>query len=250
MRNTRILVVAATSLATLLLCACTPAPTRHGVYRSGPNAIIAGSATEGVTLWGGDGMATRTPTPGPKGTTLVGAAGPLWRTDKDIAAPAKPPTVPAALVERAGIRVKAVLGTSGTPSVDAARPGGVYVRSIIKTRQPTAPPIVVLTATGDDIGAGRYGGPADVRSGNNCKAAFASVDAAADAVLSSHLLDDATRICAVPYALGPVDRDGDGGQDFLVYGQEKNAGFRAWFTLLPDGTLVAGEHEVWENIPE
>ena len=62
--------------------------------------------------------------------------------------------------------------------------------------------------------------------------------------------DPQTRICAVPYALGPVDRDGDGGQDFLVYGQEKNAGFRAWFTLLPDGTLVAGEHEVWEYIPE
>jgi hypothetical protein len=134
-RNTRIIVAAAASLATLLLCGCTPQPTRHGVYRSGPNAIIAGSTTEGVTLWGGDGMATRTPTPGPKGTTLVGAAGPLWRTDKDIAAPAKPPTVPAALVERAGIRVKAVLGTSGTPSVDAARPGAQGGGNPIRRRQ-------------------------------------------------------------------------------------------------------------------
>lgn len=250
MGNTQRIAVASAMFTTLLLCSCTPAPTRHGVYRSGPNAIIAGSSKVDVKVWGGDGMATRTPTPGPKSTTLVGAAGPLWRTERDIAAPLKPPTVPAALVERAGIRVKAVLGTSGTPSVDAARPGGVYVRSIIKTRQTTAPPIVVLTATGDDIGAGRYGGPADVRTGNNCKAAVASVDAAADAVLSSHLLDDATRICAVPYALGPIDLDGDGGQDFLIYGQEKNAGFRAWFTLLPDGTLLAGEHEVWENIPE
>lgn len=233
----------------VLLTACTPAPTRNGVYQSGPNAILDGAPQGDVHLWGGDGMVTRTATAGPGRTTLAGAAGPVWRTDRDLPAPPRPPTVPAALVERAGIRLKAVLGTSGTPSVDAARPGGVYVRSIIKTRQAAAPPILVLTGTGDDVGAGRFNGPADVRSGNNCKAALASVDAAAERVLSSHLLDDATRICAVPYALGPVDRDGDGGQDYLIYGQEKNAGFRAWFTLLPDGTLVAGPHEVWEGIP-
>ncbi|MSP56885.1 MAG: hypothetical protein EXR69_14970 [Myxococcales bacterium] len=202
-----------------------------------------------MKVWGPDGTATRLGSPGAAGTTLVGQAGPLWRTDQALASPPKPPTVTAELVERAGIRLKAVLGTSGTPSLDAARPGGVYVRSIIKVRQPHGPPIVILTGTGDAVGAGRWGGPPDVRAGENCKAGFASVDLAASKVLSSHLLADAARICAVPYLLGPVDLDGDGGQDFLVYGQEKQAGFRAWFTLVPDGTLVAGEHEVWERIP-
>ncbi len=231
----------------LTITGCTGEP-HQGVYTSGPNAVVDGVVGASVRVWGADGTVSRTPTPGPGGTTLVGQAGPLWRVDADIPAPPRPPTVPAALVERAGIRLKTVLGTSGAPSVDAARPGGVYVRSIIKVRQAHGPPIVLVTATGDDIGAGRYGGPEDVRTGNNCKAALATVDAAADAVMSSHLLDDATGICAVPYALGPVDR-GDGGQDFIVYGQEKQSGFRAWFTLKPDGTLVAREREVWGGIP-
>ncbi len=233
----------------LLLLACSTAAPHKGVYASGPNAIVPESLTGDVRLWGPDGMVTRTATSGPGRSTLLGAPGPLWRFDRDVPAAPRQPTIPAALVERSGIRLKAVLGTSGAPSVDAARPGGVYVRSIIKTRQAHAPPILVVSATGDDVGAGRYGGPADVRTGNNCKAAFASVDAAANGVLSSHVLEDATRICAVPFVLGPVDTDGDGGQDFLVYGQEKQAGFRAWFTLLPDGSLIAGEHEVWEAIP-
>lgn len=232
------------------LLACQPsAQASRGVYTTGANAVIEGAVSGEVKAWGPDGAVTRLASPGVDGTTLVGQAGPLWRTERAVAAPPKPPTVPAELVERAGIRLKAVLGTSGTPSLDAARPGGVYVRSIIKVRQPHAPPIVVVTGTGDDVGAGLWGGPPDVRAGDNCKAAFASVDLAASKVLSSHLLDDATRICAVPYVLGPVDLEGDGGQDFLVYGQEKQAGFRAWYTLLPDGTLVAGEHEVWERIP-
>ena len=203
-----------------------------------------------MRAWGPDGTVTRLASAGPNGATFIGQAGPLWQVTGSLGPPPKPPTVPAALVERAGIRLKAVLGTSGAPSVDAARPGGVYVRSIIKARQAHAPPIIVVTGTGDDVGAGRFGGPPDVRAGNSCKAAVASVDTAADRVLSSHLLTDAVALCAVPYALGPVDRDGDGGQDFLVYGQEKQAGFRAWFTLVPDGTLVAGEAERWEQIPE
>lgn len=232
-----------------LLLACTAAPPHKGVYTSGPNAIVPETVTGELAVWGPDGTVSRTATAGLNGTTLLGAPGPLWRFDHAVPAPPRQPTVPAALVERSGIRLKAVLGTSGVPSVDAARPGGVYVRSIIKTRQEHAPPIFVVSATGDDVGAGRYGGPADVRTGNNCKAAFASVDAAAERVLSSHLLEDATRICAVPFVIGPVDKDGDGGQDFLVYGQQLQAGFRAWFTLLPDGSLIAGEHEVWEGIP-
>lgn len=243
---------AVTSAAVLLggmAIACGSSPAQVGVYVSGPNAAVPQSLTGEVKLWGPDGTVTRTATPGPGGTTLLGQAGPLWRFNHDVPAPPHQPTVPAALVERAGIRMKAVLGTSGTPSVDAARPGGVYVRSIIKTRQPHAPPLFVVSATGDDVGAGRYGGPADVRSGNNCKAALASVDAAADRVLSSHVLEDAERVCAVPRLLGPVDIDGDGAQHFLVYGDEKDAGFRAWFTLLPDGSLVAGPNETWEHIP-
>ncbi len=233
------------------ICACTTAPAvvHQGVYTSGANAIIDGVTSAEVRVWGPDGTRARSPVVGPVGATFVGQAGPLWRVDRDVAAPPKPPTVPAELVERAGIRMKSVLGTSGPPSVDAARPGGVYVRSIIKVRQPHAPPFIVVTATGDDVGAGVWGGPPDVRAGNNCKAAVATVDIAADKVISSHLLDDATRICAVPDALGPVDLDGDGGQDFLVYGQEKQAGFRAWFRLMADGTLVARASDVWTGIP-
>ena len=236
----------------LLLLACAPpsaVPVHQGVYQSGANAEIEGAVVGEVPLWGPDGMVLRIASPGPGGTSLVGQPGPLWRTTRSLPVPPKPPTVPAELVERSGIRLKAVLGTSGAPSVDAARPGGVYVRSIIKARQPHAPPIILVTGTGDDVGAGLWGGPADVRTGNNCKSAVATVDAAADKVISSHLLDDATRICAVPYAIGPVDMDGDGGQDFLVYGQEKQSGFRAWFSLSADGTLVARESEVWEGIP-
>lgn len=230
-----------------LLVGCPREPDLNGVYASGPNAIVRGEVAD-VKVWGPEGTLSRVGTPGPGGTALVGAKGPLWRVTRDLPAPAKPPTVPATLVERSGIRLKAVLGLGGTP-IDAARPGGVYVRSIVKTRQHMAPPIVVLTGTGDDVGAGRYGGPADVRAGNNCKSAVITVDAAAEKVLSSHELAEATRVCAVPYLLGPVDLDGDGGQDFLVYGQEGQAGFRAWFELKPDGTLIAGPHEVWENIP-
>lgn len=49
--------------------------------------------------------------------------------------------------------------------------------------------------------------------------------------------------------LPPVDVDGNGKPDVLAYGQNGAAGFRAWFRLEADGTLVAGPSEVWEGIP-
>lgn len=233
----------------LLLLACTSAPPPNGgVYRSGPNAITRGKPVESVLVWGASGTSRRVPTPSADGTLLVGEAGPLWVVDRELPAPPKSTPVAAVMVERAGFRMKDVLGGTGTTSPDAAKAGGVYVRSVLKVRRDKAPPVYMIAATGDEVGAGTFGGPADVRKGANCVAAVGLMDDKGDALYTSVKLDAATRICAVPALLPPIDRDGDGVLDVLVYGQQGNAGFRSWFRV-NGTTLEKGPEDVWEGIP-
>ena len=233
----------------LLLVACTNAPQSRGVYRAGANAVMQGAREGTLKVWGPDGTVERLASSAPGGHTFLGAAGPLWVVDHEVPAPARAPVVAAVMVERAGFRLQGLLGTTTTGAIDPALAGGVYVRSVLKVRRDKAPPVYVVSATGDEVGAGRMGGPADVRSGASCQAVIGTMDDRGDTLLSGHLLADATRLCAVPSLVYPVDMDGDGLGDVLAYGQNGNAGFRAWFTLHPDGTLVAGPAEVWEEIP-
>lgn len=218
------------------------------MYRAGPNAVVEGRRDGELRLWGPDGTVSRLATPAPDGASFLGAAGPLWVVDREIPAPAKPFPVDASLVERAGFRMREVLGTASTGAVDPAKAGGVYVRSVVKVRRDHAPPVHVVTATGDDVGAGRFDGPADVRAGSNCRGALGLLDARGETLLASASLDDATRTCSVPVIAPPVDRDGDGRIEVLVHGQNGHAGFRAWFTVT-DAGLEAGPGESWEAIP-
>ena len=225
-------------LALLTIVACTPAPTTRGVYRSGANAVAQGRRTGELWTWGAEGGRARVASEAPGGASFLGAAGPLWIFDRDVPAPPKATPVDATRVESAGFHLKALLPAAT----------GVYVRSIVKVRQPSGPPVYVVTATGDAVGAGRFGGPADVRSGESCTAAIGLLDHTASGLLSGHALPGATSTCAVPVVVPPVDVDGDGRLDVLVHGQNGHAGFRAWF-VLDQGTLVPGPAETWETIP-
>ena len=232
----------------LLLACTTAAPPNGGVYRSGPNAITRGTSVEPVLVWGTSGTSRRVPTAGADGTLLLGEAGPLWIVDRELPAPPKSTPVAAVMVERAGFRMKSVLGGTATTAPDPAKAGGVYVRSVLKMRRDKAPPVYMIAATGDEVGAGTFGGPADVRKGANCLDAVGLMDDKGDALYASIKLEAATRICAVPTLVPPVDRDGDGVLDVLVYGQQGNAGFRSWFRV-NGTTLEPGPEDVWEGIP-
>lgn len=234
-------------LLALLLFAC-GAPEGRGVYRAGPNAVARGKRTGEVLVWGPAGTAKRVATEAPGGATFLGEAGPLWIVDREVPAPPKATPVDAALVERAGFRMSEVLQTVASGAPDAAKAGGVFVRSVVKVRQTNAPPVYVVTATGDEVGAGRFGGPADVRAGENCRGALGLLDAKAEKLVSGLQLADATKVCAVPVVVPPVDVDGDGKLDVLVHGQDGARGFRSWFEI-DGGTLVPGPSETWEEIP-
>lgn len=224
-------------------------PATQGVYRSGPNAIVQGRFEGRVKVWGPEGTVERLASDGPGRTTLLGQAGPLWRVDREVPAPPRAPIVPATVVERAGFRMKEVLGTGTTGALDPAKAGGVYVRSVVKLRRQFAPPIYLVAATVDTAGAGRRGGPPEVRAGEDCQAAVGVMDDKGETLLSAHRLESAARVCAVPMLLHPVDLDGDEKLDLLAYGQNGAAGFRTWFVVHQDGTLVKGADEAWEGIP-
>jgi hypothetical protein len=159
------------------------------------------------------------------------------------------PPVTAALVERAGFRMREVLGTHVNGTTDPARSAGAWVRSVVKVRRHLAPPVYVVSATRDDAGVGTQRGVSEVRAGTACEAAVAVVDARAAGVLSSVRLEHAERTCAVPVVLAPVDLEGDGGTDVLVHGQEGHAGFRDWFSLDEAGALLPGPSDVWTEVP-
>ncbi len=229
--------------------ACQPDAPSRAVFRSGSNAIVHGVRTGTVKVWGVAGTVERFATPGPHGTTLLGTAGPLWVVDADVPAVKKAPPVEAAFVESVGYRLAPILHATPTGAVDPAKSAGVYVRSLVKVRQENAPPLYVVSATRDEVGAGKMDGPKDVRAGGNCEAVVAMIDAEAQAVISSLPLPGAAETCAVPVIAPPVDRDGDGTLDVLVHGQLATKGFAAWFVLGPKGSLVAGPAESWSAIP-
>lgn len=233
----------------LLLLACSPATPDLGVYRSGSNAIVKGRYTEPVQLWGPEGTVTRSPTPGPDGTTLLGASGPLWVVSHDVPKPEKGFPVPAAIVERAGFRMREVLGSHPGEEIDPARSAGVALRSMVKMRRKLAPPVYLVVATLGKHGIPGPNGVSPVTQPEDCKAAFAVLDAEVGKTLSSVPLPDAEATCAVPVVTGPVDLDGDGTEDVLVAGQSGNKGFRAWFRVAPEGTLVAGPTSRWAEVP-
>lgn len=227
-------------LGLALACASDPLPA--GVYRSGPNAVVRGERTGTVRVWGPQGTVQRVASPGPEGTTLLGEAGPVWIVEGEVPAPTKASPVSAALVESVGFHLGPLVGAKPTGAPDAARSSGVWVRSTVKLRQELSPPIYVASATRDVSGKG------DDRTGENCVAVVATIDAKATTVLSSHALSGARQSCAVPVVVPPVDRDGDGVLDVMVHGQNGNRGFRAWFRLV-DGKLEAGPADAWEGIP-
>ncbi len=233
----------------LLLAACSTAPQGLGVYRSGVNALTTGTRQGTVKVWGAAGTLDRLASPGPSGSTLLGESGPLWVVDRDVPAPPKAPIVAAPIVERAGWRMREMLGGVSTGAADPVRGSGVYVRSVVKVRRENAPPVYVVSATRDTQGSGLFDGPAERREGANCEAATGTMDDKGERLISAIKLEVATRLCVVPTVLGPVDIDANGISDVLVYGQTGQKGFRAWFTLHPDGTLVAGPSDSWDAIP-
>ncbi|MSQ04286.1 MAG: hypothetical protein EXR71_20800 [Myxococcales bacterium] len=233
----------------LFLLACPAPPSDLGVYKSGANAVVRGTYTEPVRLWSAAGTVTRVPSPGPPGTTFLGEAGPLWVVDHDVAAVLKGAPVPAALVERAGFRLRELLGAAPTSEIDPVRGAGVSMRSMVKMRRNLAPPVYLAVATRGDHGIPGKAGPSPVNSPEDCKAVLAILDAEASSTLSSVLLPDPEATCAVPILAPPTDLDGDGDMDVLVYGQSEKRGFRAWFSISSEGTLTPGPRSVWSEIP-
>lgn len=234
----------------LLLLACVnSSPPDRGVYKSGPNAVARGTWTEPVRVWGPKGSFTRVPSPGPDGTTLLGEAGPLWIVDLELPTVDKGAPVPAALVERAGFRLRDILGSQATRQIDPARGAGVSMRSVVKLRRDLAPPVYLAVATLGAHGIPGPDGPSPVQSPEDCKAALAVLDAEAETTLSSVRLEGAEATCAVPVMAAPVDMDGNGTKDVLVHGQSGQKGFRAWFAIGTDGKLTPGPHSEWTAIP-
>jgi len=233
----------------LVLLACSSSPPDLGVYKSGANAIVKGSYSQPVKLWGPEGTVTRVPTPGPNGTTLLGASGPLWVVEKDEEKPTKGAPVPAAIVERAGFRLRDVLGTHAGEQIDPARSAGVALRSVVKMRRKLAPPVYLAVATFGQHGIPGPNGRSPVTSPEDCKSALAVLDADVGKTLSTLPIPGAEATCAVPVLIGPIDLDGDGGEDVLIAGQAENKGFRAWFHVEQNGTLTAGPTSTWSEIP-
>lgn len=233
----------------LLLGACSGEPDL-GVYTSGRNAVVRGAASGPVQVWSPSaGTLSRVPTEGPRGSSLLGEAGPLWKTTRELPAVEKGGPIPAPLVERAGFRFREILGTRGTTEIDPVRSAGVSVRSVVKVRRELAPPVYLATATAGAHGIPGPSGRSPVSSPADCVAAIAVLDHEAEKTLSTLPLPGAAETCAVPTLTAPVDLDGDGALDILAYGQSESKGFRAWFAIAADGTLKPGPTSVWTDIP-
>jgi len=236
------------SLLLSLLSACSGG-SDQGVYTSGKNAVVRGVSTTPVQVWGPNGTVTRVPSPGKGGAALLGEAGPLWITDRELPAVDKGGPVSAVLVERAGFRFREILGSRPTGEIDPVRGAGVSIRSMVKVRRSLAPPVYVAVATAGAHGIPGASGRSPVSSPADCFAAIAVLDHEAEATLATMPIPGAAESCAVPVLTAPVDRDGDGGLDILVYGQADHKGFRAWFAVGEQGTLTPGPTSLWLAIP-
>jgi hypothetical protein len=229
-------------------------PEVHGVYRSGANAIVNGKIEGTFRLWGPEGVVDRVASAGPGRTTYLGEAGPLWLIGPVEAAaswpaPGRAATLDAALVESAGWKLGERLGAIPTGAPDPARANGMYVRSMSKVARKNQPPIYVVAATRDTVGAGRRGGPEAPRSGDDCKAYAATVDNRATVIKALVDLADATAMCVPPRAVTAIDKEGDGGSDLLIHGQAGADGFRTWISVGNDGAIQLGASERWKGIP-
>lgn len=234
-----------------VLLSCSPVADR-GVYRAGPNATAHYYAADGakVKMWGPAGTVERIGTTAAKGFTLFGESGPLWIVDRDLPAEEKRAPVTAAIAERAGFRMREVLGGTAGTEIDPARSAGVMLRSVLKVRRHLAPPVYVAVATRGQHGVpGPGGSRSPVTTPDDCVGAVAVLDAELATVLDSKLLPFAASTCAVPVAAGPVDLDGNGALDVLVHGQAEQKGFRNWYGIDSSGKLVDGPFDHQEALP-
>jgi hypothetical protein len=189
-------------------------------------------------------------TPASGGFQLFGESGPLWVVDRELPAQEKRAPVTAAIAERAGFRMREVLGGQSTIEIDPARSAGVSVRSLVKVRRHLAPPVYVAVAT-----KGAHGIPdatgqrSPVLKAEDCTAAIAVFDAELARVIDSKVLPAAATTCAVPSIAGPVDLDGNDHLDVLVHGQDGKKGFRGWFEIGADGKLKPGPTDQQMDIP-
>ncbi len=231
------------------LAACA-GPPDLGVYTSGKNAVVRGGGSTPLRVWSPlAGTLERVPTPGPAGSRLLGEAGPLWQTSRELPAVDKGGPVPAVLVERVGFRFREILGSRATGEIDPVRSAGVSVRSVVKVRRELAPPVYLAVATAGAHGIPGPGGRSAVKAPEDCEASIAVLDHDAEKTLSTMPLPGAAATCAVPTLTAPVDLDGDGVLDVLAHGQTEHRGFRAWFAVQKDGTLLPGPTSSWTEIP-
>ena len=119
--------------------------------------------------------------------------------------PPKPPAVPAPLVEAALWRVDTLLPpaddfTPIDPSAAPAKARGVELGSVVKTRRPGAPPVLVVSGE------------------RSCTAVLAVLDAKATTVLASQVVPG---VCGVPRVLPPADLDGDGALETAIFTDDR-----------------------------
>lgn len=201
-------------------------------------------------MWGPQGTLTRVATRGSRGFTLFGEAGPLWIVDRDLPAEDRRAPVTAAIAERAGFRLREVLGGTTGADIDPARSAGVTLRSVMKVRRHLAPPVYVAVATRGQHGVLKTDGTrAAVLKADDCVGAIAVLNAELAKVVDHKIIGEAETTCAVPVLAGPVDLDNDGRLDVLAHGQSENRGFRRWYGIDPEGKLVPGPWDQQDGVP-
>jgi hypothetical protein len=123
---------------------------------------------------------------------------------RTVAAPSKPPAVPAPVVEAAVWRL-------ATPTHSTMR--GVDMGSLVKTRRHAAPPVLVASGT------------------RSCGGALAVLDAKATKVLASIAVPG---LCGTARVLPPADLDGDGNVETALFTADRVVAAR----LLDQGGTV------------
>ncbi len=135
-----------------------------------------------------------------------------------VAAPSKPPAVPAPVVEAAVWRLDTLLPAADAytpldPTAEPAKQRGVDMGSLVKTRRHAAPPVLVASGT------------------RSCGGALAVLDAKATKVLASIAVPG---LCGTARVLPPADLDGDGNVETALFTADRVVAAR----LLDQGGTV------------